>query len=303
MASLKQWDQDWFDRFKKIYATNVSMLALYPEDALGWIRVMDVPYGQKQIERPVRKPDQDVQIAKNEEFTRPKYAASEVIKLDMPAIMDEIRVREEYYAGDTANALGHVADLNANYKRAIMKWAWEGSDTNPILYGIVEDTASASTTIETPGHVDTASALSSAGDWDTYEYMATDIATLIAQLQEKGFFGPFAMLAPPIIRPFLQRYVIDYTAVSYSFGMPVYYNPYIDSGATTGAAAIYVIDTSKFELHMTPLKARAFWNDENDCYVWRWKTRMVPCALPMHDGTDYLKGIAGFDIDITHAGE
>ena len=80
--------------------------------------------------------------------------------------------------------------------------------------------------------------------------------------------------------------------------MPVYYNPYIDADATTAAADVYTIDIDKFELHMTPLKARAYWNDEVECYVWRWKTRMVPYGIPMHDGTDYLKGIIGFAVDL-----
>jgi hypothetical protein len=300
MASLKQWDTDWFDRFKRIYATNISMMALYPTDALSWIRIADEPYGIKQVERPMRNPDQNVQIAKNEEFTKPKYAASQVIKLDMPFIGDELRIKEEYYAGDTANALGHVADLNENYKQAIMSFAWLGSDTDPYMYGIVEDTASTSTTIEQPGHTDTASALSTSGQWDVYENMATDLALMDTSLENAGFFGPRAILAPPIFRPFLSRYMVEYTASPYTtvMGYPVYYNPYVDSGATSAAAAIYMVDTSMFELHMTPIKARAFWSDEQESYVWRWKCRCVPVALPKWDGTDYVKAIVGFDVDL-----
>ena len=298
MASLKQWDRTWFNRFKKIYAANISMLALYPSDALGWMRIMDVAYGKKQAERAIRNPDQDVQVAKNEEYTKPKYAASEIITLDMPAFMDELRVREEYYAGDVANALGHVADINANYKRAIMKAAWLGLTTNPYMYGIEQTTVSGSTTIETPGNADTAAVLSTVGAWSTFQNMSVDIANCIARLEEKGFYGPKALLAPPLLRPFLSRYRIEYSDTHYTFGVPVYYNPYIDTGATNAAAAIYIVDTDAFELHMTPFKARAYWNDEVESYVWRWKVRMVPMAIPKNDGTDYLKGIIGFDIDV-----
>ena len=81
-------------------------------------------------------------------------------------------------------------------------------------------------------------------------------------------------------------------------GIPVFYNPYIDTGATNAAAAVYMVDTSAFEVHMTPLKARAYWSDESECYVWRWKCRMVPFSKPMYDGTDYVKGICGYDIDL-----
>jgi hypothetical protein len=218
----------------------------------------------------------------------------------MPNISDELRIREEYYAGDTANALGHVADLNANFKRAIMKYAWAGSTTDPYMQGIVSDTASASTTIESPGHVDTASALTAVGQWDVYENMAKDLGQMENALEAAGFYGPKALLAPPILRPYISRYMVEYTAVGYPsvMGIPVFYNPYIDTGATNAAAAVYMVDTSAFEIHMTPMKARAFWSDEQESYVWRWKCRMVPVALPMHDGTDYVKGILGYDIDL-----
>ena len=81
--------------------------------------------------------------------------------------------------------------------------------------------------------------------------------------------------------------------------MPVFYNPYIDTTATSAAAAVYTVDMNAFELHATPLKARAYWNDEVDSYVWRWKIRAVPIAIPIKDAVpDYLKGIIGHDIDI-----
>lgn len=300
MASLKQWDTDWFDRFKRIYATNISMLSLYPQDALGWIRIADEPYGIKQVERPVRNPDQNVQIAKDEEFSKPKYAASEVIKLDMPFIGDELRIKEEYYAGDTANALGHVADLSDNYKRAIMKFAWEGSTTDPYMLGIVGNIASGSTTIESPGHVDAASAITSAGAWDVYEQMTKDLSVMEESLESKGFFGQKALLVPSLVKNYIKRYVVEYTAIGYPavMGIPIFVNPYIDTGATNAAAAVYMVDTEAFELHITPMKARAFWSDEQETFVWRWKCRMVPVAIPRYDGTNYVKGILGFDVDM-----
>ncbi len=103
-----------------------------------------------------------------------------------------------------------------------------------------------------------------------------------------------------MLRPYLSRYMVEYTATGYPavMGIPVYYNPYIDTGATNAAAAVYMVDTSAFEIHMTPPKARAYWENSNDCYVWKWKARMVPVAIPMHDGTYYVKGICGYDIDL-----
>lgn len=299
--SLKQWDTDWFDRFKKIYATNITTLSLYPTDPIEWCSIIDVPYGIKQIERPLRRPDQRVHVSKNEEYPQPKYAASEVIKLDMPNISDELHVKEEYYAGDTANALGHVSDLNLNFKNGIGVYALAGSDVDPIMYGFLEDTASTSTAIEQPGHVDTASALSTSGKWDVYEDMITDLGTMENALEAKGFTGPKAILAPGLLRPFINKYVVDNTAVTYPMvmGYPVYYNYHYDSGASTDAAAVYMIQPDRFELHMNPLKIRSFWSDLQEKYVWRWKTRMVPVGIPMYDGTDWIKAIIGFDVDVT----
>ena len=94
--------------------------------------------------------------------------------------------------------------------------------------------------------------------------------------------------------------MVEYTATKYPtvMNLPVFYNPYIDTGATTAAAAVYLMDLSKFEIHMTPLKARAYFDNNTDCYVWKWKTSFIPMAIPMYNGTDYVKGIIGFDIDL-----
>lgn len=303
MASLNQWDTNWQDRFKSQLATNITTLAIYPMDILSWVRKVDHSYGKTQVQRSIRRPDQNVQISKNEEVTKAKYAESLTITLDMVVLHDRLDIKEEYYAGDTANALGHVADLGANFKDALGNLFLNGYDTDPLVRGILEADANGtgSTVINDPGHSDVASALSTAGKWDVYEDMATDLAEMENSLESNGFFGPKALLAPPILRPFLEKYVVDYTAVNYRtvLGYPVYYSPHVDSGATSSAAAVYMVDTSAFEYHMTPVKARAFWSNEQETYVWRWKTRCVPMAIPQWNGTDWVKGVLGFDVDCT----
>ena len=108
-------------------------------------------------------------VSKNEEYPEVKYARSEVIERDMPNLSDAIDIKEEYYAGDTANALGHVADLSLNFSDGFLNFNMNGSDTDPVCKGILEDTTSGSTTKNDPGHVDTASAASASGVWDIYE--------------------------------------------------------------------------------------------------------------------------------------
>ncbi len=298
--SLKQYDEDWQDRFKKIYATNLTTLSLYPTDPTEWATIIDVPYGIDQIERPLRRPDQRIHLSKEEEYPEPKYAASEVIKLDMVNASDELHVKEAYYAGDTANALGHVSDLNKNYKQGISVAALDGSDVDPILYGLLEDTASTSTAINQPGHVDTASALSTSGAWDVYENMVTDLAEMDNALEAQGFFGTKALLLPGIARSFINHYVVDNTAVPYVqlLGYRVYYSHQYDTTATTAAMNVKMIQPDKFEIHMNPLKIRSFWSDLQETFVWRWKTKMVGVGVPMKNSIDWVKAIIGFDVDL-----
>lgn len=303
MASLNQWDTTWQERFKKTYATNLTTLSLYPEDPIRWMTFKDVPYGQNQVQRTIRRPDQDVQVSKNEQYGKTKYAESLTITLDMPNLSDELAVKEEYYAGDTPNALGHVADLNENFKDGIINFILNGTDTDPFARGILEADANGtgSTVINDPGHADVASAISSVGKWDVYEDMQGDLAQMETSLEDKGFNGKKGILAPPVARPFIERYVVDHTATPYKelLGFPVFYSPHVDQGATLNAASIYMVDMEKFEAHMTPMKARMFWSDEQETYVWRWKVRCVPVSIPKWDGTDWLKGIVGFDVDFT----
>jgi hypothetical protein len=294
-----QWDTGWFDRFKRIYATNITAMSIYPGSPLAWLRIADEPYGMKQVQRPLRNPSQRVHITKNEEYPEVKYAESRVIERDMPNLSDAINIKEEYYAGDTANALGAVGDLALNFQDGIVNFVLNGSTTDPASAGILLDVTSASTTVNNPGHVDTASACSTTGTIDVIDDFLASLATLEYELEAKGFYGRKIMLAPPAVKPFVQRYIVDYTSTPYTeiLGMPWFYSPHVDSGATTAAAAIYMVDADSFELHMTPVKARAYWSDAQECYCWRWKTRLVPIGIPKWDGTDWTKGIVGFDVD------
>ena len=98
------------DQFKTIFPTTLTNLQIYPGTPIGWIQVKDMPFGQRQAQRKLRTPDQDVQVGKNVTYLD-KRATRVPQVADMPALWDSIRIDEEDYAGDVVNALGHVSDL------------------------------------------------------------------------------------------------------------------------------------------------------------------------------------------------
>ena len=133
---IRQWDTDWFDRFKKIFPENFTTMALYPTDPLSWLNVVNIPFGQKQVQRGVRKPDQNVMISKEIEYID-KYAKRVVQTADMPSLSDSLRIGEEYYSGATVNAIGHVGDITANFKDAVQHTAIVGTAVSPLTYGLI----------------------------------------------------------------------------------------------------------------------------------------------------------------------
>jgi hypothetical protein len=136
-SAIRQWDTDWMDQFKSIMPTYLTNLQVYPGDAIDWINIVNVPFGDKQAQRAIRNPDQNVQIGKEVTYID-KYADRQVQVVDMPAIWDSIRIKEEYYAGDVVNAIGHVDDLFINFKDAIAQFTYAGNAAGATAYGILD---------------------------------------------------------------------------------------------------------------------------------------------------------------------
>ena len=64
MSLIRQWDTDWFDQFKKILATNITTLNIYPGNPLWWCERSDIPFGQKQVQPQIRDPNDRVHVSK-----------------------------------------------------------------------------------------------------------------------------------------------------------------------------------------------------------------------------------------------
>ena len=290
VASIRQWDTDWMDQFKTIMPTNFTNLQVYPSDALGWINKVNLPFGDKVAERAIRNPDQRVQVGKEVTYID-KYATREPQVVDMPAIWDSLRIKEEYYAGDVVNALGHVSDLFLNFNDAIANFIYTGETQEPVSYGLL-DAGPGTGLISRPVIVvDPATT----GAWDVAGNMIEDIATADAALLAKGFYGERTIIAPPCVKPFLSN-VLTSTATPWSTwiqsiaGYRIVFTPHIDAAPTSAAFDFMMVDSTAFDLFMTPLKVRGFFDNNTEEFVWHWKTRAYLLTRPKHDGTEWYKG-------------
>jgi hypothetical protein len=236
-------------------------------------------------------PDQDVQVAKEVTYLD-KYAARQVQTADMPAIFDSLRIKEEYYAGDVVNALGHVSDLFENFNDGIVNFAYNGSVIDPLAYGLMDGGAgTGSTTITRP---DKCTDVTPAGNWDVQKNVFIDIGSAENNLVAKGFHGPKRLIAPPLLKPLLSSLLTSTTTpyrvwVESIAGYPITFCPLIDPDASTALADVYMIDESAFDLYMNPMKVRGFFDNNTEDFVWHWKTRAYLLARPKWDGTDWKK--------------
>ena len=291
--SIRQWDTDWFDQFKSIFPTNFTNLQIYPSNPIAWINKVNIPFGNKQAQRAIRTPDQRIQISKDVEY-KDKDATREVQVADMPALYDSLRIDEEYYAGDVVNALGHVSDLFSSFNDGIANFTYTGTSNNPLAYGLLDPGAgTGSTTLARP---DVCVEVSTSGKWDIPASMFEDIAQAESNLVAKGFYGRKRILCPPIIKPFL-NHVLTSTTTPYRdwigqiAGYPITFTPLAHPVAAITDFDVYMVDEESFDLFMTPLKVRGFFENNTEDFVWHWKTRAYLLAKPKNDGTDWFKGI------------
>jgi len=300
MAAIRQWDSDWFDQFKKIVATSLTTLNIYPGTPLYWCAIRDIAFGQKQVQPQIRRPDQRVQITKEPEYYD-KYADRIVQVADLPSITDSLRIGEEDYAGDPTNALGHVGDLGQNFLDALRQYYILGTSGDPLTYGLIDAGAgTGSTTVTRP---DIITAVTTGGLWTTPANMHTDLAQMENSLTKAGFHGPKVICTHPVVKPFLNL-VLTSTPTPYSTwlytiaGYGVDFCEYYDADATKDAVDVYMVDTNAFTIWQTPLTARAFWDDKTEYYYWRWKTRGYLLSKPLHNGTDWRKAIVKCTVDL-----
>lgn len=293
---IRQWDTDWFDQFKSIFPTNFTNLQIHPGDPISWINKVPIPFGNKQAQRAFRTPDQRVQIAFDIEY-KDKEATREVQTADMPAIFDSLRIDEEYYAGDVVNAVGHVGDLFKNFSDALAQYVYKGT-TDPLSYGVLDQGTNPGTLVRP----EACTAVSTSGAWTTPAAMYEDFASMEAGLVDKNFHGEKLLLAPSRVKPYLNAVMTSTTSpykywVSQIAGMPVIFSEWADHDATKDAFDIYMVEKNAYDLMMTPLIVRGFFDNNTEDFVWHWKTRAYMFPRPKHDGTEWKKGIVKCTVD------
>ncbi|KKN56976.1 hypothetical protein LCGC14_0566980 [marine sediment metagenome] len=292
-ASIAQWDTDYFDQFKMIFPTSFSNLQIYPSNPIAFINRVGMAFGLKQAQRNIRLPNQRIQVGKEVTY-QDKDVPRVPQKADMPALWDSIRVSEEDYAGDVVNALGHVSDLFENFQSGIADFVYTGTPIDPLAYGLIDPGAgTGSTTITRP---DICVQVTTAGKWDIPSKMFLDLAQADTNLTNKGFFGQRRILAPQTIKPFLNHVLTSTTTpyrdwISQIAGYPITFTPLVDPDALITAFDVYMVDETAFDLFMTPLKVRGYFENNTEYFVWHWKTRAYLLPRPKNDGTDWFKAI------------
>lgn len=298
MASINQWTEDWVDQFKTIFPTNFTTLSIHPGDPLSWLNRRGLAFGQKVVQKALRRPDQRIQVAKEVEY-KDKSARRIVQTADMPALFDSLRIDEEYYAGDVVNAVGHVSDLFANFNDGLANFVYTGTSADPLAYGLLDYPNGTAGTVVRPEQV---APVTTAGAWTTPAKMFEDFASMDASLTDKGFHGTRVVLAPTRVKSYLSH-VLTSTTTPYSYwissiaGYPVVFGEWVDSDASKDAFDIYMLDRDKFDLFTTPLTVRGFFDNNTEDFVWHWKTRAYLLASPLYDGTEWLKGQVKCTVD------
>jgi len=296
--SIRQWDTDWMDQFKTIFPTNFTNLQIHPGDPIGWINKVSIPFGNKQAQRALRNPDQQVQIGKDVEYVD-KYAQRLTQTADMPALSDSLRIDEEYYAGDVVNAVGHVSDLFTNFGDALAQFTYVGTSIDPLAYGLLDYPNGTAGTVVRP---EQCAPVTTAGAWTTPNNTIADIAKMEARLVDKNFHGEKLLLAPTRLKPYL-GIVMTSTSTPISYwvssigGYPIVFSEWVDADATEDAFDIYMVDRNGFDLFTTPMSVRGFFDNNTEDFVWHWKTRAYLLAKPKHDGTEWLKGQVKCTVD------
>lgn len=298
MSTNNRLDTDIALKITKLIQTKLTTFVPSPnESILGWMTAEDAPFGFKTSLDGIRQPEEGVTISSEIEYNK-KEARKHARRLDMPSITDEIRIGEEFWAGDIVNAMGHVGDLGSNFVEALNLLSFDGS-AKPLMYGLSDFPNGTTGTRERPEMV---APPTTTGAWDVPTSITKDVSLLKQALINKKFYGQKLMLAHPIFEPMLDL-VMTNTATPAGLvpgvrGTPIIYNHHIDTDASITAADIYMVDASKFAFTMTPLRIKSFFDDNTEDWVWRWQTRFVLRPLPLYDGTEWLKGVTKCTVDM-----
>lgn len=302
MSSNYRLDTTIALRITKMLPTYLTNFVQYPgASIISFMTGEDAAFGEKTSVDGIRHPEEEITISSEIEYNM-KYARKYARRLDMPSLTDAIAIKEEYYAGDLVNAMGHVSDLGANFIEGINLFAMDGS-LKPLMYGLADYPSGTDGTRERP---EMCAPVSPLGPWDVPANIPATLVDMEAILIDKKFYGPKILIAHPIVKPYLSN-VLTNTAtpvgtwLQSAYGYPIIFSPWTDITTTTSSTFVYMVDMSKFSYTMTPIRIKTYFDDPTDDWVWKWQTRMVIRPKPLYDtvGAEWLKGIVRTDVDVT----
>ena len=297
MPSNNAMDTSFADTLTKFFITEISTFSDAPDSILGNINKLSCSYGQLHITRPIADPYTDVKIQRKWEVER-RDTPKIVQDLDLYSVGNGIEIPRVDYAGDPNNVQIHVANQGAVFRNGIEKLFVEGSSVaGSRIYGVADYPNATAGTINRPemAYFDT-----TAGAWSGAANIRDDLIDATMGLQIKKFYGPYALLAPTIVKTMITE-VIQYTAtptkqwINNTFGMPVLFSPFVHEGAAKTDFNCYLIDLSKAHLIMSPVQADAYYVNKDHAYMYDWEVYATVAFDPLYDGTEYLKGVAALD--------
>ena len=287
-------------KITKILPTYLTNFVASPgQSILSFMKAEDANFGDKTSLDGIRHPEEQVTISSEIEYNF-KDARRYARRMDMPSISDALSVKEEDYAGDVVNAMGHVQDIGENFIEAINLFAFEGS-LKPLMYGLSDYPSGTAGTRE---RAEQCAPVTAAGKWDVPEKISSTIADMDMTLTTKKFYGQKLLLAHPLIKPML-RNILTNTAtpigqwMTSAYGYPTIFSHHIDPDSTTSVSDVYMVDASKFGYTMTPIRIKSYFDNDTDDWRWKWQTRFVLRPKVLNDGTEWLKGVVKCTVDCT----
>ena len=277
----------------KVMGTELSLYSGAGHALLEGINKIQIPYGKQHITRPVSDPYNDVVVDRR--FAAPDQLMDKQVQdIDLVCLSKRIVIDAVDYAGDPVMVAKQVSDALNILKDGIEKYFIEGSTTRLTMYGVKDAPATGNTLINRPDTLP----YTHAADWKTATVMQAETSAALSLLIAAGFYGPYAMLAPTICKPLFAN-VMTNTAVpvstwlSSALGLPVIFSPWVDSDAVAATAFdVYIVDLSKVHIGLSDLKVDAFYSNKDHAFIWDFEVYMSALFDPLHDGTDYDKGVA-----------
>jgi hypothetical protein len=278
------------------FKTQLSTFAAAPNSILGSVSQLPIAIGKETVDRKIQDPETIVHASKTWDGRRAKKVT---LKQNVDAINlgDGLEIPRNEFNADPEGARIQVRDTGMIFNNAVEKTLVDGVSTIAIARGIGDFPNGTAGTINRPeiAYNDT-----TAGRWDTTANFRSDVIKSIVGLTQKRFYGPKLMLAPEIVRPMLTE-VIANTAIAVNqwmlstIGIPIAFSPFVHEGATKDDFNVYIIDTSKVHIGLSPMLFDAWYEQKDHAYYWDWEVTMAPLFDPLFDGTEYLKGVARLD--------